>query len=189
MKSGPRGDYSWSLLDKEKPCPAKTEGALGKEVLTAEDAGGRRGDETPNLTLTNAGSDSVIPAKAGIQALCAGTADHCILTAKYANDANGMGDHPQTARISPIRGAQIGETCPCERSATICGFLFLDRKGRTGNGQLRTANRLLATDYRFFLLPCPPPVRHNTPQTNNPDEAATNELEPFVGRTDVVRPK
>lgn len=40
-----------------------------------------------------------------------------------------------------------------------------------------------------FLLVSRARVRHNTPQRDTPDEAVTNELEPYVGRTDVVRPQ
>ena len=41
----------------------------------------------------------------------------------------------------------------------------------------------------LFFLACFARSCHNRPQRNFLDEAATNELEPFVGRTDVVRSK
>ena len=37
-----------------------------------------------------------------------------------------------------------------------------------------------------FSLACSTPIRHNTPQSDTFDEAATYRFEPYAGRTDVV---
>jgi hypothetical protein len=42
---------------------------------------------------------------------------------------------------------------------------------------------------RHFSLACFARTRHNTPQINTPDEAATNGLKADMGRIDVTRPK
>jgi hypothetical protein len=60
--------------------------------------------------------------------------------------------------------------------------------------------RRFATDYRLPITVFPSVPRHfslagrartghNALQWSTPDEAAMNELEPFVGRTDAVRAK
>lgn len=96
---------------------------------------------------------------------------------------------PGFHRFAMRKSAKIGKTCPCERSAAICGLSFLNRRGQRTGWQLATANRLLTTGYRLpvYLLACASSVCHNTPQTSNLDEAAMNALEPFVGYIDVVR--
>ncbi len=42
---------------------------------------------------------------------------------------------------------------------------------------------------RHFSLACSARIRHNPRQRNTPDEAVTNELEPCMGRTNVVGSK
>jgi hypothetical protein len=157
--------------------------------LTAEDAEGR-GSQT-----TEGG----------------GHTDECLPTAKYANHAKKAGRSSADCAEMSLRGAQRrsnlgsqtrfsafgvplnarhGRLLRCARNDMICGYFFLNHECPPGAPlhPSHVARSHLRLRRRFFLA-FSARTRHNTLQWNTPDEAATNELEPDVGRTDVVRSK
>jgi len=88
--------------------------------------------------------------------------------------------------------AKANSIIPAER---IQQCIYLVRQQKVMLDSDLASQEELTTGYRLlpflspvpwhFSLACPARTAHNALQWSTPDEAATNELEPVVGRTDV----